>query len=94
MTYRPDPINTSNIKLPQEIVELTELIAKNAHDIWAQQRLADGWQYGPRRDDAKKEHPGLVPYESLEDSEKQYDRNTVLETIKVMIALGYRVEKA
>jgi ryanodine receptor 2 len=81
------------VKLTDDILDLTELLARNAHDIWACQRLADGWRYGPRRDDARKEHPSLVPYEELPESEKEYDRSTALETLKAMIARGYRVEK-
>jgi len=91
--YEPRPIDTSRVKLTDGILELTELLARNAHDIWARQRLADGWRYGPRRDDARKEHPSLVPYEELPESEKEYDRSTALETLKAMIARGYRVEK-
>lgn len=91
--YEPRPIDTSRVKLTDDILELTELLSRNAHDIWARQRLADGWRHGPRRDDARKEHPSLVPYEELSESEKEYDRSTVLETLKAMIAMGYRVEK-
>lgn len=91
MDYVPKPLDTSDVSLTPDIEELTELLARNTHDIWARQRLADGWRYGPRRDDARKEHPGLVPYECLSDSEKEYDRKTALETIKAIIALGYTV---
>jgi hypothetical protein len=93
LAYRPKPIATARVHLSPEILELTERLAKNAHDIWGRQRLADGWKYGPRRDDAAKEHPCLVPYEQLPDSEKQYDRNAALETLKAILALGYRIEK-
>lgn len=93
LTYRPKPIDTSDVNLTEDILKLTKLLAKNAHDIWAKQRLAEGWKYGPRRDDSKKEHPCLVPYEELPESEKQYDRNAAMETLKAIIALGYRIEK-
>jgi len=93
-SYEPRPIDTSRVKLTDDILELTELLARNAHDIWARQRLADGWRYGPQRDDAKKEHPSLVPYEELSESEKVYDRQAAMETLKGIIALGYRIEKA
>jgi len=69
------------------------MLARNAHDIWARQRLADGWRFGPRRDDAKKEHPCLVPYEDLPESEKVYDRSAAMETLKAILALGYRIMK-
>jgi len=92
--YEPEPIDTSQVELDGEILELTERLAKNTHDVWAKQRLDDGWRRGPRRDDAKKEHPSLVAYEELPEREKEYDRNTAIQTLKAMFALGYRIEKA
>lgn len=90
--YHPSPIDTSNIALPEELLELTEKIAENVHDVWAQGRIREGWVYGPRRDDAKKETPCLVPYCDLKESEKEYDRNTALETIKLIMSLGYEIK--
>jgi ryanodine receptor 2 len=92
-SYQPKPIDTSGVQLSPEILNLTEKLADNAHDIWAGQRFADGWTYGPRRDDAHKKHPCLVPYAELPAGEKQYDRNAAMETLKAIIALGYRIEK-
>ena len=91
--YRPHPISTAGVELSSDIRDLTELLARNAHEIWAQQRLAEGWKYGPLRNDASREHPGLVPYEKLPETEKEYDRKMALETLKVIVALGYRIEK-
>jgi hypothetical protein len=93
MKYEPRPIDTSKIKLPDEIHDLTERLAENAHDNWARQRIQDGWRYGPRRDDTKKEHPSLVPYKALPESEKEYDRHAAMETLKAIIFLGYHITK-
>ncbi|GMW02386.1 MAG: hypothetical protein AMXMBFR84_35220 [Candidatus Hydrogenedentota bacterium] len=93
MSYAPRPIDTSGVVLTEEIAKLTELLAENAHEHWAKQRLSDGWRYGPTRDDAKKEHPCLIPYGDLPDSEKTYDRKMAIETLKVILALGYRIAK-
>jgi len=71
--------------------ELTELLAQNTHDIWAAQRITEGWQYGQERNDALKTHPCLVPYEDLPESEKEYDRNTATETLKVILKLGFKI---
>jgi hypothetical protein len=81
------------VELDGEILRLTEQLAENAHEVWARRRLAEGWRYGPRRDETKKLHPSLVPYEELPEAEKEYDRSTALETLKVMLSLGYRIEK-
>ena len=94
MSYQPKTIVTSDVDLSSEILQLIEPLAKNTHEVWARQRFREGWKYGPHRDDAKKEHPCLIPYEELPEFEKQYDRNTSMETIKVILALGYRIEKA
>lgn len=88
--YQPRPIDTSAVSLPAELLALTERLAENAHDIWAQQRLAQGWTYGPQRDDAAKKHPCLVSYADLPESEKEYDRKAAMETLKAIVALGYR----
>lgn len=92
MNYKPEPIDTSKVTINTKHLKLTELLAKNTHEIWAQQRIEEGWKFGTQRDDIRKEHPGLVPYEELSESEKQYDRNTALGVIKVLLALGYRLE--
>lgn len=91
MNYNPKPIDTSDINLPEELLALTERIAENIHDVWAVGRLQQGWTYGPIRDDAKKETPCLVPYSELPESEKEYDRNTAMETLKLIIKMGYSI---
>jgi hypothetical protein len=90
--YRPQPIDTSKVKLPAEIEQLTEKLARNAHEVWAQQRMAKGWRWGTARDDARKQHPSLVAYEKLPESEKIYDRATAMETVKAILALGFSIK--
>lgn len=93
MTYTPKPEDTSDVVLSDEILNLREKLAKNAHDIWAKQRINCEWKYGEKRDDKNKEHPCLVPYEELDDEEKEYDRNTAIQTLKLIIKLGYEIKK-
>ena len=93
MTYTPQPIDTSNVELPAEILDLTERLAENTHEIWATERTKRGWTCGPR-DDETKQNPCLVPYDELPDSEKQYDRNTAMETLKAIVVLGYEIKKS
>ena len=91
--YQPKPMDLSKINLNADIWELTEQIAENVHDNWAIGRIAEGWTYGPVRDDKKKTTPCLVPYAQLPEAEKEYDRKTAVETLKMILALGYRIEK-
>jgi len=93
MSYQPKAIDSSFVQLSDEILEITELLAENAHELWALQRMSEGWHYGPNRDDVRKEHPCLIPYDELPDSEKEYDRLSAMQTLKAIVALGYRIEK-
>ena len=76
------------------ILEVTELLARNVHELYARRRMAEGWRYGPQRNDSALETPTLVAYEELPESEKEYDRQIAIDTLKAIVALGYRVEKA
>lgn len=91
--YTPEPIDTSDIVLDDEILGLSEALAKNTHEVWSKNRIKDGWTYGERRDDEKRHHPCLIPYDSLPEEEKEYDRHTSLETLKLIIKLGYKIVK-
>ena len=91
-TYTPKPLDTSSIVLPESLKALLEKLAENTHDVWATQRIKDGWTYGPKRDDLNKKHPCLIPYMDLPESEKVYDRNVAIEILKAVTAFGYRVE--
>jgi ryanodine receptor 2 len=91
--YVPQPMDTSDVQLPQELNELVEKMAKNVHEVWAQSRISQGWTYGPERNDALKHHPCLVPYEDLPEVEKAYDRDTALGTLKLICKLGFKMIK-
>ena len=90
-SYTPQPIETVGIFLPAELKELVEAMAKNVHEVWAQNRINQGWSYGPERNDSLKQHPGLVPYEELSNDEKLYDRDTAVETLKLILKLGFKI---
>jgi len=91
--YDPKPIDTMDVSLPEELLALTEKIAENVHDVWAVGRISEGWVYGPEKDNEKKTTPALVPYGELPESEKDYDRNTALETLKLIVKLGYCISR-
>jgi hypothetical protein len=89
--YQPSPVDTAAVRLPNEVAAVLERLARNAHEAWARERLADGWRWGPRRDEGAKLHPSLVPYDELPEEEKKYDRIAVGETLKALSALGFRI---
>jgi len=92
-TYTPHPVDLEGIELTPQLEQLREAIAENAHEVWAAGRIKEGWTYGPERDDKLKKHPDLIPYSDLPDGEKQYDRETAMNTIKLVIKLGYDLVK-
>lgn len=91
--YIPKPIDLSDVELTEDLNELREAIAENAHEIWAENRQAEGWSYGPQRDDHLKQTPDMVPYSQLPESEKEYDRDMAMKTIKLLKKLGYDLIK-
>ena len=92
-TYHPKLLELKHMELPDILDELREAIAENAHDRWALERQSEGWTYGPKRDDSTLETPDMVPYAQLPESEKQYDRVMAEDTLKLLTALGYKIEK-
>ena len=92
-SYTPCPLNTEGIELPDELNTLIEQIAENVHEVWANNRMNQGWKYGKERNDSLKLHPCLVPYEKLPEEEKEYDRNTATETLKLIKKKGFKISK-
>lgn len=91
--YTPQPIDTTDVKLPEELEQLVEQMSKNVHEVWAETRIKQGWKYGEQRHDEQKTHPCLVPYEELPEEEKEYDRNTSIGTLKLIMKLGFKICK-
>lgn len=89
--YVPMPIDTSDVDLSEELNGLIEKMAKNVHEVWAQNRMEQGWTYGVERSDSLKQHPCLIPYDELPDEEKAYDRDTALSTLKLICKLGFKI---
>lgn len=91
--YIPNPVDTEQFQLPKELECLVEEMSKNVHEVWAKTRMEQGWTYGEKRDDVLKQHPCLVPYEELPEDEKVYDRNSSVETLKLIMKLGFKISK-
>lgn len=90
-TYHPTPVDTTQVELTSQVKDIIEQLAENVHDNWAAERIADGWTYGPQRNDELKQNPCLVPYDELEEEEKKYDRKVAEEVIKTLLAFGYKI---
>lgn len=91
--YQPQPIDVEDVHLDDDLMALSELLAKNVHEVWSAARLAEGWQYGEERDDSLKLHPCLVPYSLLPEEEKRLDRLTALNTLRVLGKFGFTISR-
>lgn len=91
--YTPQPVDTSDVRLPEEMNALIEEMSKNVHEVWAETRIRQGWTYGAQRDDTLKTHPCLIPYEELPEEEREYDRNTSIGTLKLIMKLGFKISR-
>jgi hypothetical protein len=91
--WQPDPIDTSDVRVPREVEDVLETLSRHAHDTWGAKRIADHWRYGPQRDDKLRHHPNLVGYDELTDHDKSYDRELITGTIRLLIKLGFSVER-
>lgn len=91
--YIPSPADTSGITLPEDLLPLIEEMARNVHEVWSKNRMNEGWTYGPERDDSHRKHPCLVPYDDLPETEKEYDRATSQETLKLILQSGFTISK-
>jgi len=90
----PKPVDTSGVLLTRDLDRIVEMLAKNTHENWASMRMSQGWRYGSERDDEHKEHPCLVPFEKLPESEKEHDRKVVREMLKTLLTLGFEIKRS
>lgn len=93
MGYTPNPIDLTGIEIDKDLADNLEKIAENIHETWAEQRRRRGWEYGRVYDEANKKHPCMVGYHELPESEKDMDRATVEQTVKMLLWMGYTIEK-
>lgn len=91
--YIPTTKDIDNINLLEELNILVEALAENVHEVWAKSRMEQGWKVGPERNDQLKQHPCLIPYSELSEEEKDYDRNTAMNTLKLIEKLGFTIIK-
>ena len=91
--YIPEPIETKDVELSDDLKSLSEDLAKHVHEVWAKGRITQGWSFGPVRNDELRQTPCLVPYEELTEEERDYDRNTSQETLRYLIKRGFKIMK-
>lgn len=91
LVFVPKPVDTTSIQLPGYIEQVRDKLAENIHEMWAMNKIEQGWTYSERRDDLRLHHPCLTSFEKLPPSEKRYDATLALQTLKTVLALGYHI---
>ncbi|KAK5965079.1 hypothetical protein GCK32_008746 [Trichostrongylus colubriformis] len=89
--FVPQPVDISNILLHHHAVEIHEKFAENLHELWAMRKIELGWSYGETRSETQRKHPCLTSFDRLPATEKQYNINLSLDTMKTIEALGYHL---
>lgn len=90
--YKPAPLDLSQITLNQKMDELVDLLAENTHNVWARERIHQGWTYGLNEDALTRRSPHLVPYRNVDEAIKKANRDTASETVRTLLAYGYVLE--
>lgn len=90
--YKPCPLDLNTIVLNEKMEELVDLLAENTHNVWAKDRIKQGWTYGLCEDNVNKRSPYLVPYNKVDEHIKKANRDTASETVKTLMAYGYNLE--
>ncbi|XP_070836091.1 ryanodine receptor 3-like isoform X6 [Chaetodon trifascialis] len=90
-SFIPTPVETSQIVMPPHLEKVRDRLAENIHELWGMNKIELGWSYGKIRDDNKRQHPCLVDFSKLPETEKNYNLQMSTETLKTLLALGCRV---
>ncbi|XP_014093117.2 ryanodine receptor isoform X15 [Bactrocera oleae] len=92
--YDPQPIDTEQVQLNNDLETLVQKFSEHYHDAWASRRLENGWSYGEIRSDNDRKHPRLKPYNMLSDYERERYRDPVRECLKALVSIGWRIEQS
>jgi hypothetical protein len=84
----------SDWEAPQTFIftsEEVETLAEMEHERWMHEKITNGWSYGSERNDEKRIHPSIVPYEQLSESEKEKDRDTVRNIPRILSLIDFQI---
>ncbi|XP_030130376.4 ryanodine receptor 3 isoform X2 [Taeniopygia guttata] len=90
--YKPAPLDLSEVKLLPSQEFLVDKLAENAHNVWAKDRIKQGWTYGIQQDLKNKRNPRLVPYALLDERTKKSNRDSLREAVRTFAGYGYSIE--
>lgn len=87
--YKPAPLDLSAVSLTPKLEELVDQLAENTHNLWARERIQQGWTYGLNEDSENHRSPHLVPYSKVDEAIKKANRDTASETVRTLLVYGY-----
>ncbi|XP_058262192.1 ryanodine receptor 2 isoform X14 [Hemibagrus wyckioides] len=91
-SYKPAPMDLSHIKLASTQEAMVDRLAENAHNVWARDRIRQGWTYGIQQDVKNKRNPRLVPYALLDERTKKSNKDSLREAVRTLLGYGYNLE--
>uniref|UniRef100_A0A8C3ASD1 Ryanodine receptor 2 n=1 Tax=Cyclopterus lumpus TaxID=8103 RepID=A0A8C3ASD1_CYCLU len=90
--YKPAPLDLSHIKLTSTQEAMVDKLAENAHNVWARDRIRQGWTYGIQQDVKSRRNPRLVPYILLDERTKKSNKDSLREAVRTLLGYGYNLE--
>lgn len=92
--YRIAPLTDWEAERFEFSAEEIEGMARMEHERWCAERRRQGWKHGATRDDRRKLHPDLAPWEELSDEAREKDRVMVRDLPAFLATAGFQVERA
>lgn len=90
--YSPHPEYVAHIKLPEEIASIADILAENAHEIWAKDRLQEAEKNKTKGKDVNPyDDPFMKPFNELSKQKRKTDYLSALNTIKLLYKLGFEL---
>ncbi|KAM9224986.1 ryanodine receptor 1 isoform 1-T1 [Dugong dugon] len=90
--YKPAPLDLSHVRLTPAQTTLVDRLAENGHNVWARDRVAQGWSYSAVQDIPSRRNPRLVPYRLLDEATKRSNRDSLCQAVRTLLGYGYNIE--
>ncbi|XP_071656899.1 ryanodine receptor 1 isoform X4 [Patagioenas fasciata] len=90
--YKPAPLDLAHVRLTPAQLTLVDRLAENGHNVWARDRVQQGWTYSTVQDIKNKRNPRLVPYHLLDERTKKTNRDSLCQAVRTLLGYGFNIE--